>query len=919
MPIVDPFAPDSADVSGKGGFVDPFDVRKKSEKVDEAPLSWGDVPGQALRNVPKSAGEFVSGIGHAIFHPIETVGNLGAVGAGVLQKLGVAPGSGYEKYADAIGKHFMDRYGNEENIKRALANDPVGVAADLSAVFTGGETLAAKLVPELSRVTGLADTLGTAAKYTNPLTPVVAGGRGLADLARKYTPDLRPRVDPGVQQSLQTLEEAGAPVRYPVAYGSENERVQSLGQGLSHSPLIGTPIRTAGGRVPAELSEAANVIAGEHGEGSIENVGKDVIDTVRSAARDERTAAEGAAADADAAIQGQYEAANRQREQAIDAREQALHDDAEGQLGNVLPRQAGQTAIDRVQNAHREARAEKDRQYGQVRALDARIDTGAFSDLHGRAARELTDANVTFDDPGSNASRMMDELQRLSGRAGEAPPQVPPRLMQALQREYGGEVPSSVLEGLGFPGGTDAVPPNFRLAGAHAPQPGANAISVQGLEEISRRLGGMAAQAPNPTEARASWAVKRAFENWRNDALESHLTADSAPGSRETIAAARAAHADLMNRFGYNGRTDVGRFVHDMVTGDKRAEDVAGRLLGNEKGISEPLHQAILDAANGHPDINNSLRAAAWNQISGRDPLSGHTVRSAEQIARAADKFGNTRMAERLGMNEGLRGLSQNLRQTVEDRAALPDIEKVTKPSKTTVAPGEMEQLSKKLTGLGRSPEAVMGSIDRLARTKGGDINTLAKLWRTIPEESRGDVASALIKNLGGGGKEGFSVAKFATNWAGYTPQAKTVMFGNAGPHRAALDAIADLSRRAELVGKKYGNPTGTANIRAYHDLFKGAVKMLAKSAAREVGPAAAAVAGGLTGPLAPIALGLGGLGVSMMLASPIGAPKVARWARIAEAAKRLPSPERRAAFYGATADLANTARALGVNRDMGK
>jgi len=56
-----------------------------------------------------------------------------------------------------------------------LATDPVGAAADLSTLFTGGAAATARIAPTTSKV------LSTTAKYTNPLAPVTAAANyGLA-------------------------------------------------------------------------------------------------------------------------------------------------------------------------------------------------------------------------------------------------------------------------------------------------------------------------------------------------------------------------------------------------------------------------------------------------------------------------------------------------------------------------------------------------------------------------------------------------------------------------------------------------------------------------------------------------------------------------------------------------------------------
>jgi hypothetical protein len=70
---------------------------------------------------------------------------------------------------------FKDRYGSVDALKNTLATDPVGAAADLSTLFTGGASATARLAPTASKV------MGTAAKFTNPLAPVTAAANyGLA-------------------------------------------------------------------------------------------------------------------------------------------------------------------------------------------------------------------------------------------------------------------------------------------------------------------------------------------------------------------------------------------------------------------------------------------------------------------------------------------------------------------------------------------------------------------------------------------------------------------------------------------------------------------------------------------------------------------------------------------------------------------
>jgi hypothetical protein len=151
--------------------------------------SFADVPGEALANVGTSATNFYKGLVTAITNPVQTATGILDVGAGALQKLlpkdlvdlvnqiDTNPEASKRAVdmANAVGGMFKDRYGSVDALKNTLATDPVGAASDLSTLFTGGAGAMARIAPATSKV------LSTAAKYTNPLAPVIAAANyGLA-------------------------------------------------------------------------------------------------------------------------------------------------------------------------------------------------------------------------------------------------------------------------------------------------------------------------------------------------------------------------------------------------------------------------------------------------------------------------------------------------------------------------------------------------------------------------------------------------------------------------------------------------------------------------------------------------------------------------------------------------------------------
>ena len=151
--------------------------------------SFADVPSEALTNLGPSALNFYKGLVTAITNPVQTVSGVIDVGAGALQNLlpkdlvdlvnqiDNKPEAAKRAVdaANAVGGLYKDRYGSIDALKNTLATDPVGAAADLSTLFTGGASATARVAPAASKV------MGTAAKFTNPLAPVTAAANyGLA-------------------------------------------------------------------------------------------------------------------------------------------------------------------------------------------------------------------------------------------------------------------------------------------------------------------------------------------------------------------------------------------------------------------------------------------------------------------------------------------------------------------------------------------------------------------------------------------------------------------------------------------------------------------------------------------------------------------------------------------------------------------
>lgn len=145
--------------------------------------SWAGVAGEAVKNLPESAGNFATGLYQAVRHPIDTAGGLWDAAAGGLRNAlpqsfvsAVEDGSPHpsavraSNTVDAIKQFYKDRYSSIEGVKNTLATDPVGAASDLSTLLTGGAMLSAK-------VPGLSAALQRGANLTNPLSVVAPAAR----------------------------------------------------------------------------------------------------------------------------------------------------------------------------------------------------------------------------------------------------------------------------------------------------------------------------------------------------------------------------------------------------------------------------------------------------------------------------------------------------------------------------------------------------------------------------------------------------------------------------------------------------------------------------------------------------------------------------------------------------------------------
>jgi hypothetical protein len=166
---------------------------KQQGAAESAPLTAEQVVGGAIKKAPSSAWRLANDYYHAIRHPLQTADSMldlaaGGISNGITAGLGFRPSFMPENKAtataDAVGQFYKDRYGGWENIKKTIATDPVGLAADLSVPLTLGGDALARAPGVMGRVGELAATTG---RMVDPVTHLPQAARVVARRAANYT------------------------------------------------------------------------------------------------------------------------------------------------------------------------------------------------------------------------------------------------------------------------------------------------------------------------------------------------------------------------------------------------------------------------------------------------------------------------------------------------------------------------------------------------------------------------------------------------------------------------------------------------------------------------------------------------------------------------------------------------------------
>ena len=109
------------------------------------------------------------------------------------------------------------------------------------------------------------------------------------------------------------------------------------------------------------------------------------------------------------------------------------------------------------------------------------------------------------------------------------------------------------------------------MRGPHVPGADATSISVQGLEMFRKKIGSLVRQASSPEDAAAARVVGMRLMIGAG-AMRTHLASgDPERALQLAPGCARAANRDLMERLGYNAKTEdakPGKLINKIVRGE---------------------------------------------------------------------------------------------------------------------------------------------------------------------------------------------------------------------------------------------------------------------------------------------------------------------------------------------------------------
>lgn len=160
-------------------------------------------------------------------------------------------------------------------------------------------------------------------------------------------------------------------------------------------------------------------------------------------------------------------------------------------------------------------------------------------------------------------------------------------------------------------------------------------VTLKALETQRRIINNNISAATNPTDRAAATAIKREFDTWLDEAVDSALVSGD-PQALAAIKEARGLRAEFGRRF--EGGKDTDKFIAGLLDGTRTPEELVNIALGAgqvSKSGGARFIQRLKEASGNDPEVIGQLRAAHFlrmTQNNKGEPLKfGELVRNIRQ------------------------------------------------------------------------------------------------------------------------------------------------------------------------------------------------------------------------------------------------------------------------------------------------
>lgn len=153
------------------------------------------------------------------------------------------------------------------------------------------------------------------------------------------------------------------------------------------------------------------------------------------------------------------------------------------------------------------------------------------------------------------------------------------------------------------------------MASANAPGANRAAVTLRTLEMQRRILNNAIGGATNPTDRRALTLIKREYDNWMDEAIDTALVRGD-KATLDQLKEARALRAEFGRRF--EGGKDSDKFITGMLDGSRTPEELMNIALGASqvsKSGGARFISRLRTAANDDPAVMGGLRAAHFARL----------------------------------------------------------------------------------------------------------------------------------------------------------------------------------------------------------------------------------------------------------------------------------------------------------------